>query len=404
MVEVLRGCPPQLRDSALHSTMKRKGFILLFTPIMLVIGTASICAQNTVQDRITTLLPDHRVIFRLSAPQANSVSVLFGSGNPGSPVPVAPMTKDVNGLWSVTLGPFAPDLYEYQFNIDGVIVADPGNNLPKPQRQVSTSLLLIPGDPPDFIDVQSVPHGTIRTETYYSKILGQPRTLLIYVPPGGDRFDFVPLPVLYLYHGYGDTVYSWVTQGRLAEIMDNALAQRKAIPMLVVVPDTEALNPDIVVPADFLKAFSQNAEVEDQELFNDIIPFVNAHYYVRQDSRGHAIAGLSQGGYQTIQSGLVHAEYFSALGVFSAGLFAPLHDVNQALQNPQKINRHIRYFDIVVGSNDSVAGSSAQQFADELSQLHVRHVFELVPGGIHSMDVWRPALYRFVQHIFNDDR
>jgi enterochelin esterase-like enzyme len=208
--------------------------------------------------------------------------------------------------------------------------------------------------------------------------------------------------VLYLYHGYGDTVYSWVTQGRLAEIMDNALAEKKAVPMLVVVPDTEALNPDIVPPADFFKAFSDNAEVEDQELFRDIIPFVNTHYYVRRDARGHAIAGLSQGGYQTIESGLVHSEYFSALGVFSAGLFAPLDDVNQALQNPQKINRDIRYFDVVVGSKDSVAGASAQQFDNQLTDLHIRHVFELVPGGIHSMDVWRPALYEFVQHIFND--
>jgi hypothetical protein len=136
--------------------MKRNGFILLFTPIILVIGTVSIWAQNTVQDRITTLLPDHRIIFRLSAPQANSFSVLFGSGDPAAPVPVTPMTKDANGLWSVTLGPVAPDLDEYQFNIDGVIVTDPGNNLPKPQRQVSTSLILVPGDPPTFIDVQNV--------------------------------------------------------------------------------------------------------------------------------------------------------------------------------------------------------------------------------------------------------
>jgi enterochelin esterase-like enzyme len=185
---------------------------------------------------------------------------------------MTPLTKDSIGLWSVTLGPYAPDLYEYRFIVDGVGVTDPGNNLPKPQRQVNTSLLLVPGTPPDFIDIQNVPHGSVHSDNYYSSVLGQWRHMLIYVPPGYDRFHFAPLPVLYLYHGYGDTEYSWVTQGRLAEIMDNVLAQRKAVPTIVVVPDTEALNLDTIPFSQFTQAFTNNAEAEDRELFNDIVP------------------------------------------------------------------------------------------------------------------------------------
>jgi enterochelin esterase-like enzyme len=295
-----------------------------------------------------------------------------------------------------------PDLYEYRFIVDGVGVTDPGNNLPKPQRQVNTSLLLVPGNPPDFIDIQNVPHGSVHSDNFYSSALGQWRHLLVYVPPGYDRFHFIPLPVLYLYHGYGDTEYSWVTQGRLAEIMDNVLAQQKAVPMIVVVPDTEALDLDTTPFSQFSQALTNNAQAEDRELFNDIIPYVNSHYFVREDSRGHAIAGLSLGGYQTLESGLAHVDYFSALGVFSAGFFAPLPDTNHALQNPQRINREIQFFDLVVGSADMVAGTAAQQLDAQLTQLKVRHVYQIVPGGIHSMDVWRPALYNFVQHIFVD--
>jgi 1,4-alpha-glucan branching enzyme len=127
--------------------MKTKPFLHLFAPLLLTIGFVTAHAQ-TVQDSITTLLPDNRVIFRLRAPQANSVSVDFGSPPLDT---VTPLTKDSTGLWSVTLGPYAADLYEYKFVIDGVVVTDPGNNLPKPQRQVNTSLLLVPANPSDFI-------------------------------------------------------------------------------------------------------------------------------------------------------------------------------------------------------------------------------------------------------------
>ena len=112
------------------------------------------------------MLPDRHVTFRLLAPEANAVDVVVGiKSGPYEPQgsTTAEMTKDANGLWSVTLGPFEPNLYEYQFSLDGRKITDPGNDMPKPQRQVDTSLLLIPGTPPDFLDVQNGAHGTIVT-------------------------------------------------------------------------------------------------------------------------------------------------------------------------------------------------------------------------------------------------
>jgi enterochelin esterase family protein len=174
--------------------MKMKPFLPLGAPLLLTIGPVTAHAQ-TVRDSITALLPDNRVIFRLRAPQANSVSVDFGS----SLLDTVTFTKDSSGLWSVTLGPYAPDLYEYRFIVDGVGVTDPVSNLPKPQRQVSTSLLLVPGNPPDFLDVQHVPHGSVHSDSYYSSVLGQWRHLLVYLQPVYDQFNFAPLPILYFY-------------------------------------------------------------------------------------------------------------------------------------------------------------------------------------------------------------
>ena len=149
------------------------------------------------------------------------------------------MTKDPNGLWTVTLGPFEPNLYEYRFKVDGCAIADPGNDMPAPQRHVDTSLLLIPDTPPDFMDVQNGAHGTMR-DTYYSTTLGKDRRVLVYTPPSYDR-SRAPLPVLYLYHGFFGTRYQWATEGRLAQILDNLLAQGKAVPMIVVIPEAHAL-------------------------------------------------------------------------------------------------------------------------------------------------------------------
>ena len=115
--------------------------------------------------------------------------------------------------------------------------------MPKPRRQIDTSLLLVPGTPPCLLEAQNGPHGTMRDETYYSATLGKNRQVLVYTPPNYHRSQ-ASLPVLYLYHGGWDTRYSWATEGRLAQMMDNLLAAGKVVPMVVVVPEAHALPPE----------------------------------------------------------------------------------------------------------------------------------------------------------------
>jgi enterochelin esterase-like enzyme len=244
-------------------------------------------------------------------------------------------------------------------------------------------------------------------ETYYSTTLARNRQVLVYTPPNYDR-SHVPLPVLYLYHGFWDTRYSWVTEGRLAQILDNLLGDGKAVPMIVVVPEAHALPPEgtQVTSPDFvtnvIPYLTKNQEAVDQELFHDIIPFIKDHYAISDEPKERAIAGLSMGGLQAIETGIVHLGYFSWIGAFSPGIIsgALADEFNNALMEPDKINKHLLLFDIISGDNDQLVGKYVTEFEGRLKQANVQHVYTLLPGGTHSMFVWRPALSSFLQQIF----
>jgi enterochelin esterase family protein len=314
--------------------------------------------------------------------------------------PTYPLKKNDEGLWSVTVGPLNPDLYEIQFDVDGLMIADPGSSMPKPQRQVNTSLLEIPDNPPIFLGTRNVPHGSIRSELYSSKVLGVTRPLLVYTPPGYDTNSKQTYPALFLYHGYGDTVYSWVTEGRVQQILDNAIADGRAVPMVVVIPDTHALDPDKSPRTEIGHYLNENVQTEDRELFEDIMPFVNARYRIRTDGKDRALAGLSMGGFQTVYSGFVHPDQFSALGVFSAGILGEPQPLTEALQDPEKINANVSYLYVTTGSKDPVTGPRTKEFIARLDQLKIPYNFEEYPDQIHSMEVWRPSLNKFIAKLF----
>jgi enterochelin esterase family protein len=191
------------------------------------------------------------------------------------------------------------------------------------------------------------------------------------------------------------------------QILDNLLAQGKAVPMVVVVPETHALPPE-PTPAtsgdfitDVLPWVARNQRVADEELFHDIIPFVQAHYNMSAESRERAIAGLSLGGLQAIETGLVHLGYFDWIGGFSPAVLPPAFSeaFQNALKEAEKINGTLRLFDIITGDNDALVGKINTEFDAELTRLNVRHGYTVVPGT-HSMFVWRSALSTFLQTVF----
>jgi enterochelin esterase-like enzyme len=363
----------------------------------------------TLGDHFTQVLPDRHVTFRLFAPKANAVEVVIGiKGGVYEPeaATTAQMTKDSNGLWTATLGPLEPNAYVYQFSLDGLKIADPGNPMPLPLRHVDKSLLLIPGTPPDFLDDQTGAHGTMHDETYYSTTLSKNRHVLVYTPPSYDR-SRAPLPVLYLYSGFDTTCYFWIAEGRLTQILDNLLAQGKAMPMIVVMPDPHALPYELTPmrnPVNYwanLSAFwAKNQAAADEELFHDIIPFIQTHYNISDKPLDRAIVGTSMGGLQALGTGIAHLGYFSWIGVFSPTPPSLLGDeLNNALKNSDKVNENLRLFEIVTGDNDSMTGPATKEFDSQLRALNIQHVYTVVPGS-HSMFVWRPALANFLQKIF----
>jgi hypothetical protein len=184
------------------------------------------------------IAPDRRVTFRLRAPNATAVTV-SGQFQRGA----VPLTKGENGLWSVTVGPVEPNVYEYSFNVEGVSMVDPGNAAIKPMRNPRTSILEIPGSPPLLHDFQNVPHGTVAMHWYASKSLGRRRALQVYTPPGYEANPTARYPTLYLFHGSGDNEATWVAHGRAHWILDNLIAQGRAQPMIVVMLDGHAVSP-----------------------------------------------------------------------------------------------------------------------------------------------------------------
>lgn len=289
------------------------------------------------------------------------------------------------------------------FNVDGVRSIDTGTAMTKPQRQVNSSMILVPGS---YLDTRSVAHGDLIAITYHSNALQSERQMYVWTPPGYTGMG-EPLPVLYFYHGFGDTGRSAIDQGRIPQIMDNLLAEGKIKPMLVVIPDTETdakgIIPEDFVPQERRKVFYPlNAKAADRELMNDIIPLISKRFNVRKDADGRALAGLSQGGYQALVSGMNHLESFGWLATFSGVTTTTVPDEGVAarLNDPAAINQQLRNFTVVVGDKDVVTGKDIAGLKTELEQKKIKFDYQEYPGLNHEMDVWRPAYAAFVQKLF----
>src|SRR4051794_40778568 len=277
---------------------------------------------------------DRTLTLRYLAPNATQVTA---SGElDGKP---HPMTKGADGVWTVTVGPLAPDIYTYAFNVDGVVALDPRNVNTKYGygNFGAVSIVEIPGDGPAFYDVKDVPHGEVRIKPYVSKALGLNRTAWIYTPPGYDRGK--DYPVLYLLHGAGDIESGWTMIGRANNILDNAISEGKTKPMVVVMPLGHAIQSFWTGPAkqapDPVAAAMAGATLDEiiasmmsgdgkgglspvtKDILEDVLPMVEQNYKVSKHPDDRAIAGLSMGGGQTINISFSHPQMFRYVALMS---------------------------------------------------------------------------------------
>jgi len=338
--------------------------------------------------------PDRSVVFTLLAPKAKEVTV---SGEWGGGATA--LTRDESGMWKATVGPLKGDLYGYSFSVDGFQTLDPLNPAVKPMRSPRTSILEVPGDPPRLHEFQDVPHGTVRVHEYRSRSLGKRRALHVYTPPGYDDDPGRRYPVLYLLHGSGDNDATWTVFGRAHLITDNLLAQGKAKPMVIVMPDGHAAPPQPRGgPAE---GRSRNSAAFERDLLEDVMPFVEANYRVRSDPASRAIAGLSMGGGQALTIGLNHTDRFAWVGGYSAAVSDPSTALSVALADPKATDKALRLVWIACGKDDRLI-ENARRFTAALQDSGIRHEFQATEGN-HSWPVWRRYLAEFAPRLFVDE-
>src|SRR3954471_18805735 len=200
------------------------------------------------QQRVVSpeVLPDRKVTFRIRAPKASEVTLTGDWLGTTAPPKLA---KGDDGVWTVTLGPFEPSIYIYSYTVDGVAMADPINPRIKLRASTSASLLEVPGEPSAFWEPRDVPHGAVEINWQKSKAInGETRQIWVYTPPGYQKTT-QKYPVLYLFHGSNDTAAGWTTAGYANFVMDNLLAEKKMVPMIVAMPFGHATPFGVPVPA-----------------------------------------------------------------------------------------------------------------------------------------------------------
>lgn len=258
---------------------------------------------------------DHRVTFRFKAPNAKVVQLSLEGAKPVA------MTKDDEGIWSVTTDPLEPDIYGYTFVADGVSLTDPNTPLRKQNLLWQSSAVHIPGEGLPW-EQTNVPHGTVQHHYYHSAIVGDDRDFYVYTPPGYDGHAKNKYPVLYLLHGFSDDASGWTQVGHANFILDNLMAAGKVRPMLIVMTLGYGA-PEIVSP-DFSGFRNQEIRQRNVDKFKDaliteVIPQVEKSYNVSADRNSRAIAGLSMGGAESLLTGLNNLDKFAYIGAFSSG-------------------------------------------------------------------------------------
>ena len=333
--------------------------------------------------------PDRRVTLRLKAPKADKVLVLGDWLKRGEQLS---MVKGVDGVWSVSAGPFEPGNYIYGFEVDGLQMPDPSNASVKLRAARSGSYFHVPGDA--IWEARDVPHGNVEINVHDSKLLGDTRWLSVYTPPHYHRDTEQKYPVLYLLHGSNDTAIGWVMIGSANLIMDNLIADKACREMIVVMPNGHALpygSPRGSRPS--------NTEQFTAYLLKEVVPLVERKYRVRSAKQGRAIAGLSMGGGQAVTIGMQNRDKFSSVASFSGSL--PSRDAEwlaPVLNESEAINEDLDLLWIGCGRDDFLLDRN-KAFVEKLKEHDVDHTFQL-SEGVHNYAVWRRHLATVVPQLF----
>ena len=353
---------------------------------------------------------------QISAPNATSVGLDICDT-------IYSMVKDENGVWTGVSGPVDVGFHYYQLNIDGANVPDPGSLYYYGAGRWG-SAIEIPSDDQDFWQVKNVPQGSMNEVYYYSSVTEKMRHCYIYFPNEYYTNTTKKFPVLYLMHGMGENEHGWAEQGHTAQIMDNLIAEGKAVPFIIVIDCLDAQLPGQQGggmggfggfggqrpggPAADAQAQGQAPQGGQRRggfgggfmmggafgdvLIKDIIPMVEKNYRVIADPQHRAMAGLSMGGMTTRSVTLANPKVFAYVGMFSGGTIS-LQDIEGA-EGYKETNKALF---MSCGGKENMGVMEA---AENLKKAGINATGYISEGTAHEWHTWRRSLYQFVQLCF----
>ena len=382
---------------------------LLFL-FMLMVSVECFSQAQQIQVKSPEFQENGAVTFSILAPDADEM-LLHGSWIPDWNERI-PLTKNEEGIWSVTVENLKPEYYTYSYFSNGVKILDPNNALIIRDGRNHFSGFLLKGEASKYYEVNEKSAGTLHDIWYPSHFLNMDRRMVIYTPPGYEYSD-QEYPVLYLLHGGGGDEKAWSELGLANRILDNLIAEGKAEPMLVVMTNG---NPDQTSAWHHTPGYNDAAEASfttmmgnqqfERSLVKDVVPFVEANFRVKSDRENRAVTGLSMGGWQTQRLAFHFPEMFNYYGVMSMGVirngaFGVEGDelIEQTKQKMEKLNElgYDLYW-IACGTDDFLY-DSVEHMVEILEDNDFDFIYRESSGG-HTWDRWRLYLSEFATMLF----
>jgi enterochelin esterase-like enzyme len=356
-------------------------------------------ATNVLGAEYPRVLQDKSVAFRIKAPDAKTVDVdIMGHKYP--------MTRGGDGMWSVVTPPLVDGFHYYALDVDGVRMNDLGSHAFF-GTSVDASGVEIPEDGVNYYLANDVPHGDVRIRIYKSKVTGQWRRAFVYTPPGYDKDTGTRYPVLYLQHGSGEDETGWIFQGHANLILDNLIAAKKAVPMIIVMDNGYASAPT----GPFGPAAAANRPdfaAFENVMLKDVIPMVDADFRTIADREHRAMAGLSMGANQALHLATGHLETFAYIGGFSGTMnglstdpLNPATAFDGRFKDGAAFNNKVKLLWLGLGTQEpSLFPKTVGAFRTMLDKAGIKYVYFSSPGTAHEWLTWRRDLNDFAPRLF----
>lgn len=369
---------------------------ILSIAAFLTVCLSSLSAQDFTDFRVPERIVSPEtvkdtVIFRLAGEYATDVR-LEGSWTSRQ----IPMHKR-EGVWELKVTGLPADIYTYRFIVEGVPALDPSNVAVQRAGTEYRSLLILENTYPRRY-TEASRRGSVSYVWYESEILGMDRRMAVYTPYGYDQDPNRQYPVLYLMHGEGEDEESWLTMGRLAQVLDNLIQQGRAVPMIVVMPNCNASEQASFMLGlpEIRNARTSSSFVFMSSLVNEIIPYVESHYQAIPKKSGRAACGIGFTGTTVINTAILYPDLFDFLLPLSCGVVDNGHLTEDFL----RIKRAgVKLFWTGCGTMDTEAYERSRTLHDALQYVHLDHTFYMLTGG-RDWDTWRYFLNNFAPMIF----